>query len=124
MVDETHKKNIDVVKNELLQRKVELENEMTNLYQEKFSDDQVQDSADQALSSTMENLRVSMHDAKNAEYKRIVQALQMIDDGVYGICVDCGKAISDKRLQYYPNATRCLLCQESFEEHSGAPSMS
>lgn len=121
MVDETVKKHVDEVKEELLQRKVELEREMTDLYQEKFSDDQVQDSADQALSSTMESLRVSMHDAKNAEYKRIVQALQMIDDGVYGICADCGKSISDKRLKYYPNATRCLLCQENFEEQSGVP---
>ena len=86
------------------------------IIREKFSDDQVQDSADQALSSTMESLRASMHDTKNIEYKRIVQALEMIDGGSYGVCVDCGKSISDKRLQYYPNATRCLVCQETFEE--------
>lgn len=110
--------NLDIIRQELEQRKLELEREMTDLYQEKFSDDQVQDSADQALSSTMESLRVSMHDAKNMEYKRIVQALKMIDEGTYGICVDCEKAISDKRLKYYPNATRCLLCQETFEEQS------
>lgn len=110
--------NVQQVRQELEQRKLELEREMTDLYQERFSDDQVQDIADQALSSTMESLRVSMHDAKNVEYKRIIQALQMIDDGVYGICVDCGKAITQKRLQYYPNATRCLLCQEAYEEQS------
>lgn len=111
-------KKLAVVRQALEQRKLELEREMTDLYQERFSDDQVQDSADQALSSTMESLRASMHDAKNAEYKRIIQALQMIDDGTYGICVDCGKAISEKRLNFYPNATRCLLCQEAFEERA------
>lgn len=116
-MDELHK-DLHGVRQELERRKIELEREMTNLYQEKFSDDQVQDTADQALSSTMESLRVSMHDAKNAEYKRVIQALQMIDDGVYGVCVDCGKSITQKRLQYYPNATRCLLCQEAYEEQA------
>lgn len=109
------KKKLDEIRAELLTRKAELEQEMTGLYQEKFSDDQVQDSADQALSSTMESLKASLHDTKNDEYKRIVQALEMLDDETYGVCVDCGKDISDKRLKYYPNATRCLVCQESYE---------
>ena len=108
-------KKLDEIRKELEERKRELEQEMTGLYQEKFSDDQVQDSADQALSSTMESLKASLHDTKNVEYKRILQALEMLDDETYGVCVDCGKDISEKRLKYYPNATRCLSCQESFE---------
>lgn len=111
------KKKLEEIRVELSERKRELEQEMTNLYQEKFSDDQVQDSADQALSSTMESLKASLHDTKNDEYKRIMQALEMLDDETYGVCVDCGKDISEKRLKYYPNATRCLVCQESFESH-------
>ena len=114
-------KKLASIRQELQQRKLELEQEMTGLYQEKFSDDQVQDSADQVLSSTMESLRASMHDAKNIEYKRIVQALEMIDGGSYGVCIDCSKPISDKRLKYYPNTTRCLVCQETFEEQVRPP---
>lgn len=110
-----NQKKLDEIRSELQERKRELEVEMTGLYQEKFSDDQVQDSADQALSSTMESLKASLHDTKNLEYKRIMQALEMLDDETYGVCVDCGKDISEKRLKYYPNATRCLVCQESFE---------
>jgi len=109
-------KELHAIRQGLEQRKLELEQEMTGLYQEKFSDDQVQDAADQALSSTMESLKASIHDAKNVEYKRLLEALDMLDKGTYGVCVDCGKAISDKRLKYYPNATRCLVCQEQFEE--------
>lgn len=107
---------LNVIKKDLEIRKLELEQEMTGLYQEKFSDDQVQDSADEALTSTMENLKASLHDTKNVEYKRVIQALEMINSGSYGVCVDCSKPISEKRLKYYPNATRCLLCQETFEE--------
>lgn len=114
--DVTRVSELKKVKEELLKRKLELEEEMTNLYQEKFSDDQVQDVGDQALTSTMESLRSSLQDTKLDEYNRIVKALEMIEDGTYGICVDCGMPISEKRLKSFPNATRCLACQEAFEE--------
>ena len=107
------------IREELLARKIELEQEMTSLYQEKFSDDQVQDPGDQALSSTMESLRSSLQDTKIGEYNRLIKALEMIDDGTYGICADCQLPISEKRLKSFPNATRCLACQELFEESGG-----
>lgn len=107
---------IEKVKEELLARKLQLEQEMTNLYQEKFSDDQVQDVGDQALSSSMESLRSSLQDTKLDEYNRLIKALEMIEEGTYGICVDCGLPIPEKRLKSFPNATRCLACQEAFEE--------
>jgi len=64
----------------------------------------------------MESLRSSLEDSKIGEHKRLVQALKMIDDGIYGICADCDKKISEKRLTLFPNATRCLTCQEALEE--------
>ena len=110
------KQNLEAIKKTLLQRKQDLEQELTRLSQEKFSDDQVQDPGDQALSSTMEMLNLSLQDTERAEYKRIVQALEKIEDGTYGICVDCGNPISEKRLNSFPNASRCISCQEAFEE--------
>jgi len=107
------------IKQQLLTRKQELEQELSQLYKEKFSDDQVQDAGDQALTSTMESIKSSFQSAKLEEYKRLVRALEMIEDGTYGICVDCGTQISEKRLASFPNATRCLVCQEAFEEGGG-----
>lgn len=104
------------VQKELLKRKVELEQEMQALNTEKFSDDQVQDVGDQALTSTMDSLTSSIQNTKLDEYKRIIRALDMIDEGTYGMCVDCHNQISEKRLTSFPNATRCLLCQEAFED--------
>jgi DnaK suppressor protein len=103
-------KGIGEVKEELLARKLDLEEILIRLYKEKFSDGQVQDFGDQALSSTMEALQSSLQDSRLEEYNRIVAALQMIDDGTYGICVDCHGPISEKRLKSYPNATRCIIC--------------
>lgn len=110
------KHNLAAIKKTLLQRKLELEQELTRLSQEKFSDDQVQDAGDQALSSTMESLNLSFQDTEREEYKRILHALDKLEEGTYGICVDCGQAISEKRLTSFPNAARCLSCQEAFEE--------
>lgn len=109
-------KGISAIKEQLLKRKIEIEQELKRLIQDKFSDDQVQDVGDQALSSTMESLNSSLQHAKMEEYKRIDMALNMIEDGTYGICVDCGQSISEKRLNSFPNATRCLSCQEIYEE--------
>jgi len=97
-------------------RKQELEEQLTNLSTEQISDGQVQDIGDQALSSIMESLRASLQDTEVDEYRRIVKALEMIEKGTYGICEDCNLAISEKRLKLIPNAVRCLMCQEAFEE--------
>lgn len=112
----SEKSNFEAIKKDLIARKYALEEKLNQLAKEKVSDDQVQDPGDQALSSTMELLKNSFQDAEIEEYNRIVRALEKINDGTYGICADCGEPISEKRLQSYPNAARCLSCQEAFEE--------
>lgn len=108
-------RDLGAVKQDLIQRRQDLQEDLMRLYKEKFSDE-VQDLGDQALTSTMELLSSSLQDSRVEEYNRIVRALQMIEDGTYGICVDCAEPISEKRLKSYPNATRCIACQEAFEE--------
>ena len=106
------------IKKELEMKKQDLDEELSRLSQEKFSNDTVQDQGDQALTSTMESLSSSMQQSKLEEYKRIESALQKIEDGVYGICIDCDEPISEKRLQHFLNAERCLTCQEEYEANA------
>ena len=110
---------LDSIKNQLIERKRQLESELEHLYKDKITDDQVQDPGDQALTSSMENVRNALQESERDEYVRIIKALQMIEDGSYGICADCGQPISEKRLKSYPNAVRCVSCQEVFEETGG-----
>jgi len=117
---ESSLKNIGKIKKDLTNKKIELEATITQLHNEKFSDGQVQDFGDQALSSSMEALQSSLQDTRIEEYNRIVKALKMIDEGEYGICADCQAIISEKRLKSYPNATRCISCQEAHEEKKGS----
>jgi DnaK suppressor protein len=109
-------KNLEEIRTKLLARKHEIEEKLLQLSQEKMTDDQVQDPGDQALSSSMESLRSSLQSSENEEYKRTIRALEKINDGSYGVCIDCGQVISERRLNSYPDAARCLLCQEQFED--------
>ena len=43
---------------------------------------------------------------------QITRALKRIEDGEFGICLDCEEPISDKRLAAVPWAAYCLRCQE------------
>ncbi|MHA3902590.1 TraR/DksA family transcriptional regulator [Castellaniella sp. WN] len=43
-------------------------------------------------------------------------ALQRIADGRYGLCEDCGHAISRARLLALPAALRCTACQQAYEQ--------
>jgi DnaK suppressor protein len=109
------KKYLEEVKANLLKRKAELEEILITLSKEKVSDDQVQDLGDQALSSTMEAIRGSYQNTEHEEYNMILKAIKAIEEGTYGLCSDCNQPISEKRLKYYPNASRCLACQEAAE---------
>lgn len=113
-------KNLETIKEKLHKRKLELEEALPLVYKEKVTDDQVQDTADQALTSSLEGVKISLHDNELDEYQMVLRALDRIDKGEYGNCAECGSAISERRLAMFPNATRCLKCQEAYEE---GPSM-
>jgi DnaK suppressor protein len=41
----------------------------------------------------------------------VLAALQRIDLGTYGTCVDCGGPVPEGRLEAKPEAARCVACQ-------------
>ncbi|WP_417481897.1 TraR/DksA family transcriptional regulator [Maricaulis sp.] len=47
---------------------------------------------------------------RTQEIRRIEAALQRVDEGEYGWCVECGEAIDPKRLEIDPAAARCADC--------------
>jgi DnaK suppressor protein len=108
-------KKLEAIKQELLERKHLLDEQLS---QRSFAatDTTGKDPGDQALSSAMESLQRSLQDTDFEEYNRVTQALEKIADGSYGICMDCNEMIQERRLKFYPNAARCLACQELFED--------
>ena len=88
----------DSIKKKLIDRMNELQLELIELNVNERGD-QVLDSGDQAQSVSRETLRISIQ-----------------NEGSYGMCVDCEQPIPEKRLKHFANATRCLVCQERYEE--------
>ena len=48
--------------------------------------------------------------------RQITQALQRIDDGVFGICLHCEEPIAAARLEAQPHAGLCVDCQSAAEQ--------
>ncbi len=44
------------------------------------------------------------------EIEKIKQAISQIDEGCYGICLVCGKAIKKEQLEISPLSRRCVCC--------------
>ena len=111
-------RDMAAIKKDLMKRKIELEIQLAQMNEDQSSPQDItgQDIGDQTISSIIENLRNSLQDTEFGEYKRVIKALEMIENGSYGVCMDCEKDIDEKRLRSYPNATRCVSCQEALEE--------
>ena len=70
--------------------------------------------------SSDRELELILDDRESAELAAISAALKRIDDGSYGVCVDCGSAIPTARLLAAPETLRCIVCQSQLER-SRAP---
>jgi len=57
----------------------------------------------------------SLNDSEFQLEKKILHALERIDQGSYGICECCGLEIRNERLEAKPSVSLCLPCQEKHE---------
>lgn len=73
------------------------------------------DSGDESLANALADLNVARVDRHIQAMRDIEAALRRIKDGEYGVCTDCGTDVGFERLQVYPTAKRCIVCQEKHE---------
>ena len=83
--------------------------------------DRPEDSPAQVASAR--DLEFAINEHETAELDQIDQALKRLDQGVYGICLDCGMEVAPERLQALPQAARCMPCQEKAEHHPSIPNV-
>lgn len=48
---------------------------------------------------------------------RIAAALDRLNDGEYGMCVECGEKIAPARLRVMPEVQTCVRCQDRLERY-------
>jgi RNA polymerase-binding transcription factor DksA len=78
--------------------------------------DVVEDDAQEAADFTESDREEAMIEAAQLRRGEALEALARMEAGTYGTCVDCGKEIPEARLQFRPEASRCVEDQERFEE--------
>lgn len=61
---------------------------------------------------------IAILDAAGERRAEVSAALQRLDAGTYGRCVDCGQEVEPARLEFRPEAARCLADQQRHEAHS------
>ncbi|HZI18277.1 MAG TPA: TraR/DksA family transcriptional regulator [Pyrinomonadaceae bacterium] len=74
-----------------------------------------QDPADMAANAYTKELLISMSANDRKLLELIDEALQRVESGDYGECVNCGEPVQEKRLDAVPWARYCLRCQDMQE---------
>lgn len=84
------------------------------------------DTGDESMANALSDFNVAILDRHIQGMRDIEAAFQRIKNGEYGVCVDCGDDVGFDRLQAYPTAKRCIVCQEKREREyaqEGRPKM-
>ncbi len=74
------------------------------------------DSGDESLATSLVNLNLTTLDRHIHAIRDIESTFKRIENDEYGVCIDCGDEIAFNRLQAYPTAKRCIVCQEKREK--------
>jgi DnaK suppressor protein len=108
------------VQSRLEMKQVELQHEIAAMFEEETSLGQsglgVED-----MEETAQILQEYGQDESILQNQRhllaaIEEALNRLREGTYGLCIDCGQPIPEKRLEAIPWAVRDRVCQERCEK--------
>ncbi len=83
---------------------------------------EVEDPLDEVTSSQAKAAAFSVSSIAADTLSAVRAALQRIDSGEYGICVDCGREIGAKRLEAVPWTPYCIEDQERHDREQAEPS--
>jgi RNA polymerase-binding transcription factor len=79
--------------------------------------DSPQDPADAGATLSEADRTEAILAAAQSQRRLVTDALVRIDNGVYGVCADCGSPIPEGRLDARPEAARCVGCQGKRDRH-------
>ena len=80
------------------------------------SDDGTEDIVDRANNAYNREFLFALSDTERQILLQIEEALERMETGAYGTCVNCGTEIGKQRLEALPWARHCIDCQERQEQ--------
>jgi DnaK suppressor protein len=107
---------IHKIKLELLHQREMLLNEAELALNELPGQTIFPDLGDQATAETDRNFMLRLRGREQRLLKKIDQALERVESGIFGICEDCGNEINIQRLEARPVTTMCIDCKTLQEE--------
>lgn len=111
------KKEFDLCKQDLLQQKEQILNSTKSKKLDlNTSPDDRPDEADLASSDSEQSMRTRLGNRENLYLKKVLQALERVDEGNYGECLSCSSFIGYGRLSVRPTAELCIECKEEEEK--------
>ena len=78
--------------------------------------EQVADIADDAVQSYERQLMMGLGEKEFKKLRLVEEAIEKLDEGQYGICLECEELISEERLTVVPFASHCVGCLEIIEK--------
>lgn len=81
-----------------------------------YPSSEVGDTIDLAADSSARELLFELNHNERQRLEDIDSALKKIEQGVFGVCENCGGKISKKRLQAVPYARLCIKCKARMEK--------
>ena len=70
---------------------------------------------DAATETYDREMEMTLEETLEHRFTEIEGALARIDEGTYGVCESCGRAIDPERLDALPYATKCIECKRREE---------
>jgi RNA polymerase-binding protein DksA len=119
------KKELEHYREKLVAERTRILHELGRITEAINESAEEQEAAKQSYSNHLADLGTDyMEKEKNYYYadqegqylKAIEAALERIDRGEYGLCIECGDLISQKRLEAVPAAELCIACKDKKEK--------
>lgn len=101
--------DVDHFERQLRERKAYLEKTL-NRFEAALDAPSNPDAEDRATERSDDEVLEGLGSSGLAELRQINAALERIEKGDYGVCVNCGEPIPEKRLEIIPHAARCARC--------------
>lgn len=100
------------IKKKLETKKNEIEQRLQALLKDKrrYGEAIPQDFSDQAQMIENDEVIDSLDKLEREELSQINEALKKLENGSYGVCINCGSEISINRLRAMPYALLCIDC--------------
>ncbi|MBA7631444.1 MAG: TraR/DksA family transcriptional regulator [Calditrichaeota bacterium] len=113
-------KDLDYFQKHILEKRRKLLEEMGDLRENTHIANESASTSDSTYAYHMADVGTDQAEREKAYYwlarennylRYLDRALQMIEEGMFGICQTCGDLISKERLEEVPHTTSCFSCK-------------